>query len=281
MRHGRIGDRSQCLSTAAAANRAIRSRRSIAFRGLRDLADPRAGRRRPVAARRARRPAPLVARPPSDRLLLGMYGVARARHRRGHRDHPQFGDVQPPADRRHGRTGPSTRWTAPGDVPLPAPTGAGGIVDGTGRVGSAGRHSPGTEGLVACADLHAPRWRHHVRGDHRADAPRRRRDGRPRPRSPSWPCLTNISCATPARSHRSPRSGTAGFRTGRCQRVGQQKMYADLQGRGGMRLVAIEQPFPLAGRDRAAEATLERLEASRTGRSERTRLHKDRATLSR
>jgi hypothetical protein len=58
-------------------------------------------------------------------------------------------------------------------------------------------------------------------------------------------------------------------------------MYADLQGRGGMRLVAIEQPFPLAGRDRAAEATLERLEASRTGRSERTRLHKDRATLSR
>jgi hypothetical protein len=68
----------------------------------------------------------------------------------------------------------------------------------------------------------------------------------------------------PWRTHRIARSDIAGFSTGRYQRVGHQRVYADLRDGGEVRLVALD-PLPLQFRDRAVEPALDRLEAWRTG----------------
>lgn len=69
----------------------------------------------------------------------------------------------------------------------------------------------------------------------------------------------------PWRSRTVPRSAIAGFSTGRYQRVGHRTVRADLRDGGYVRLVALDQAFPLPGRERAVEPALDRLEAWRTG----------------
>lgn len=72
----------------------------------------------------------------------------------------------------------------------------------------------------------------------------------------------------PWQSHRLRREEITGFSTGRYQRVGQRTAYADLRSGDAVRLVVIEQQFPLPGRERAIEPVLDRLEDWRTrGRS--------------
>ena len=71
----------------------------------------------------------------------------------------------------------------------------------------------------------------------------------------------------PWRTHRLARGDIAGFSTGRYQRVGHETAYVDLRGGDSVRLVAVEQQFPLPGRARALEPVLDRLETWRTGSS--------------
>lgn len=68
----------------------------------------------------------------------------------------------------------------------------------------------------------------------------------------------------PWRSHRLRRDEITGFSTGRYQRIGHQTAYADLRSGDAVRLVVIEQQFPLPGRERAIEPVLDRLEDWRT-----------------
>lgn len=66
-------------------------------------------------------------------------------------------------------------------------------------------------------------------------------------------------------THRIPRSDITGFSTGRYQRVGHRTVYADRRSGRAVRLMALEQSFPLPGRERDVEPDLDRLEGWRAG----------------